>query len=236
MSLATDAPEVAVKGYISEDHSSLETEEEQDVTLAPSDLKADNGVSFKEEDHPEIASEEDVDARLPKVDLEEKGEGFIQSHVVTDTIIDDSDTTGGAKARESLATSQKVEFAQEVESKAVAAKSEADGVLGKQENQQSVHFLREIPNGAERTTENEQREMYAVEVTPRTTQETPPPWAGTTARESQRVATTRFVPAPSKSSKTQEADPMLKLESDLRDLRLLVNGISGSGVERRRKR
>ena len=90
MNLATDAPEVAAKGYIGKDHSSLETEEEQEVTLAPSDLKADNGVNFKEEDHPEIDSEEDMDAHLPTVDLGEKGEGFIQSHVVTDTIIDDS--------------------------------------------------------------------------------------------------------------------------------------------------
>ena len=110
--MATDAPEVAAKGYIGEDHSSLETEEEQEVTLAPSDLKADNGVSFKEEDHPEIDSGEDVDAHLPTVDLEEKGEGFIQSHVVTDSVIDDSVTASDAKNRESLATSQKVEFAQ----------------------------------------------------------------------------------------------------------------------------
>ena len=55
-----------------------------------------------------------------------------------------------------------------MESKAVAAKSEADEVGEEQQIQQSVHYLREIPHKEERSEDNEER---AEELIPRTTQE-----------------------------------------------------------------
>ena len=77
--------------------------------MAPSNLKKDNGVSFKEEDHEDIPTEEEVDVHLPDSEIEEKGETFIQSHVATDTE-DDGDVK-----RDTSTEPEKLEIVQEVD-------------------------------------------------------------------------------------------------------------------------
>ena len=114
MQLATDKPEAAQKSYLHEDHSSLKLEEERDVKMAPSNLKKDNGVSFKEEDHEDIPTEEEVDVHLPDSEIEEKGETFIQSHVATDTAFDDDEDDGDVR-RETSTEPEKLEIVQEVD-------------------------------------------------------------------------------------------------------------------------
>ena len=227
MTLATDAPEVSAKGYLGEDHSSLKTEAEVDVTLSPSNLKADDGASFEEEDHPDITVETDVDAHLPDAELEDKGEGFIQSHVVTDTIID-GDVEAVEKADENVSpVATQVEFAQEVDSKGNMRKqAETEENRDERENPASVHFLREITSSQASRDADEERELVAIEVKTDAAK-------STTALTPKTTRANPVLHVAAKATKTAEGetDSMKRLETDLRDLNLLMKGISSSGRE-----
>ena len=229
MELATEAAEATEESFSNEDHASFKPEEEVDVTLEPSLLGKDDGVGFKEEDHGDIETEDNVEAHLPDAEAD-KSEGFTESHAIADTIVDDDyDDEKGHRETDARTTSNKVEFAQEMDlRRGTVKKAEQEKV-----EEEPVSFVREIKNDDEERVDDEdgwgkEKTVEAVEIT---LMARPPAAAMSTssAPAVEEKITSRAIVARKKAVGARDpVDPMMKLQDDLRDLHVLVEDIKGS--------